>query len=125
VAKKKIQVKETTVIYFSEEDDCWIAHGIHTDQIGTGSRIVDALADFLKAIEQICEEAAKDPTLAYLREAPPEIKEKYRTANKLPGEIYEVAYKMVHGHWPKDWNPPEPRDGKETFKAKVLEGLAH
>jgi hypothetical protein len=121
VKKKKITIDESAVIYFSHEDNCWIAHGLHTDQIGTGVRIVDALADFLKAVEQICEEGEKDRTLAVLREAPPEIKARYKAANKLPGEIYEVAHKMVHGQWPNNWSPPEPLEGKEAFKAKVTE----
>jgi hypothetical protein len=122
--KKKIQLDEEAVIYFSEEDQCWIAHGLHTDQIGTGQRIVDALADFIKAVDQILDEAAKDESLAYLREAPREIRKIYKTAQALPGEIYEVAHKMVHGRWPSDWNPPEPRlhlDHKRAFKAVVTE----
>jgi hypothetical protein len=123
VAKKRIQLHEAAVIYFSQEDGCWIAHGIHTDQIGTGARIVDALADFIKAINQIVEEAGKDQTLAYLREAPAEIRAKYKAASKLPGEIYEVAHKMVHGEWPQDWNPPEPREGKGSFKATVTDAI--
>jgi hypothetical protein len=70
MANKTIPLNEEAVIYFSEEDQCWIAHGLHADQIGTGERIVDALADFIKAVDQILDEAAKDESLAYLREAP-------------------------------------------------------
>ena len=123
MAKKRIQLNESAVIYFSDEDGCWIAHGMHTDQIGTGARIVDALADFMKAINQVIEESAKDPTLTYLREAPAEIRAKYKAASKLPGEIYEVAHKIVHGEWPEDWNPPEPRKVRASFKATVTEQI--
>ena len=39
------------LIYFSEDDNCWVAHGLHTDQIGTGDWFVDALADYLVGID--------------------------------------------------------------------------
>lgn len=120
MATKKQNYSDEVVIYWSEEDGCWIAHTIRTDQIGTGERIVDALADALKAVSSIIEEAGKDPTLALYRDAPNEIKDIAKTAKQLPLEIYEVAHKMVHGKWPEDWNPPEPReDGNEAFKVKA------
>lgn len=122
VPKPKDHLDESAVIYLSDEDKCWIAHSLRTDQIGTGARIVDALADVLKAVQLIREEAEKDATLAVLREAPKEIQEMARTAKKLPREIYEVAHKMVHGEWPEDWNPPVPKDDStEPFKAEIHE----
>jgi NTP pyrophosphatase (non-canonical NTP hydrolase) len=120
-AKKQNHFDEV-VIYWSKDDHCWIAHTIQTDQIGTGDRIVDALADVLKAVASIIEEAERDCTLAIYRDAPDEIKDIAKTAKRLPHEIYEVAHKMVHGDWPKDWNPPEPRDdGNRAFKAELIE----
>jgi hypothetical protein len=120
VAKRKANLKESMVIYWSDEDKCWIAHTLKTDQIGTGERIVDALADVLKALQMIHEEASKDRSLAVLRDAPKEIQDMRRTAKKLPMEIYEVAHKMVHGKWPEDWNPPEPKKGKnKPFQAQI------
>ena len=120
MAKKKANHKESIVIYWSEEDVCWIAHTLKTDQIGTGSRIVDALADVLKALLMIHEEARKDRSLAVFRNAPKEIQDIAKTAKRLPMEIYDVAHKMVHGTWPHDWNPPEPKQIKgRPFKAKI------
>ena len=115
-------MREEVVIYYSEEDSGWIAHGLRTDQIGTGDRIVDALADLMKAVHQICAEAAKDKTLAYLRAAPQEIQDIARRAIPLPGEIYEIAYKKVHGQWPEDW-VVTPETGDQPFKAELREAV--
>jgi hypothetical protein len=121
MAKRKANLNEGIVIYFSQEDNCWIAHSLKTDQLGTGERIVDALADVLKAIHLIRDEAAKDRSLALYRDAPREIQQMFKKAKSLPGEIFEVAHKMVHGEWPRDWNPPEPK--QETgapFKTDIV-----
>lgn len=120
MAKRKIVRDDSVVIYWSEDDGRWIAHSLKTDQVGTGDRIVDALADVLNAVKSVCEEAEKDPTLAVLRDAPHDIRERAARAKKLPREIYEVAHKMVHGTWPEDWNPPEPVK-PETFTAQIEE----
>jgi hypothetical protein len=122
MAKRKPSLHDSIVIYPSEEDKCWIAHSLKTDQIGTGERIVDALADVLKAIHAIQEEALKDGTLAVYRNAPPEIQQLFRKAKDLPREIFEVAHKMVHGKWPEDWSKPEPKSQRRAaFKTDIDE----
>jgi hypothetical protein len=122
VNKGKKHQADSVVIYFSTEDDCWVAHSLRTDQIGVGERIVDALANVLKGIYLIQEEALKDGSLAVYREAPKEIQALAKRAKNLPNEIFDVAHMMVHGEWPKDWNPPEPKAGKLTaFKAELQE----
>jgi hypothetical protein len=110
---------DSVVIYFSEDDNCWVAHGLRTDQIGTGESIVDALADVLKAVQAVYEEALNDGSLAVHRDAPKEIQEMFETAKDLPGEIFEVAYKMAHGKWPEDWNPPEQKEPKNAASFKT------
>jgi len=122
VAQRKTNLAESIVIYSSKEDACWIAHSLKTDQIGTGDRIVDALADVLKAIHLIQDEARKDSSLAVYRRAPKDILAKAKKAKRLPNDIFEVAHKMVHGDWPADWNPPEPkRENVAAFKADIQE----
>lgn len=111
---------ETAVIVYSEEDRAWIAHGLRTDQIGIGNRIVEALADLLKAIDQICETASHDESLAYLREAPPEIQKRAERAKMLPKEMYEVAHKMARGEWPNYVDPDFKMSEKgEAYAAQV------
>ena len=65
MAKKKTpDAAESVVIYWSAEDNCWIAHSLYMDQIGTGRRVVDALADLIKAMNAVLREAMADPTLS-------------------------------------------------------------
>ncbi len=112
------------VIYHSRKDRCWIAHSLRTDQIGTGGRIVDALADAIRAVQQVVAEAVKDPTLVVLRDAPTSV-QKYRSkSQKLPREIYEIAHKMVHGEWPADLDlSVEPKRESQRFTATFEEVL--
>ncbi|MGC9261671.1 MAG: hypothetical protein ACP5I8_16525 [Phycisphaerae bacterium] len=77
---------DTAVIYHSTEDNCWIAHSLRTDQIGTGERVVDALADLIRGVRAVLRLAQKDESIAYLREAPPEIKKLATRSRKLPHE---------------------------------------
>ena len=89
------------VIYWSRRDDCWIAHSLHTDQLGHGAGPLYALADMLKAVQDVMALAAEDETIQPWREAPRRVQKMCEVADPLPKEIFEVAYKMVHGDWPK------------------------
>jgi len=84
---------ETAVLYYSPEDGCWIAHGLRTDQIGTGLDMGRALAALIRGIDSVLEIAAEDETVAYLREAPRGIQKMATQCKPLPNEIYEVAGK--------------------------------
>lgn len=90
------------VIYFSEEDGCWIAHSLKTDQIGTGVSVLCALEDGLRAVQCVMKAGKEDPTIRVFRDAPKEIFDMMSEACQLPGEIYDIAHKRVHGDWPKD-----------------------
>jgi hypothetical protein len=115
---KALAVEEEAVIYFSDEDGCWIAHGLRTDQIGTGERVVDALADLIRAVDEVAQLAAEDESIAVLRSAPDQVLSLAASAQLLPLEVFDVAYKMVHGTWP---------DNIELTVKNVAEGrfLAH
>jgi hypothetical protein len=117
--KRKLgSLRDTIVLYHSRTDRCWVAHGLHTDQIGTGQSIVDALTDAIRAIHQVAELAAADHSIAYRREAPAHVQRKARQAKKLPKEIYEIAYKRVHGDWPSDLAVDvRPAQTRELFAA--------
>jgi hypothetical protein len=107
------------VIYFSQEDGRWIAHSLRTDQIGTGDRIVEAVADMIAAVDTVCRNAVEDGTLAYLREAPDEIKAMAAHAQNLPLEIYEVAHKIALGEWPREIDPAFDAAKNFTFHVDV------
>ena len=111
--KKIPDFSDTLIIYFSKEDECWIAHSLRTDQIGTGERIVDALTDAIKAVHAVCKAAAEDETIAYLREAPEDVQTRAKNATQLPIEIYEIAHKKATGEWPEEVNVEiEPSRGR-------------
>jgi hypothetical protein len=95
-------IQETAVIFQSVEDECWIAHGLRTDQIGTGDSIVNALADLIRALEAVAAQARRDPSISLLRKAPPEIQARAKTARKLPQELYEIAHRRAKGSWPAE-----------------------
>jgi hypothetical protein len=79
-ARPKRRFRETCVIYESSEDGCWVVHGLRTDQIGTGNCVVDALADFMKAIDQVLKIASQGKNISVLRPAPPEVRAMAKTA---------------------------------------------
>ena len=95
-------IQDELVVYHSKEDDCWICHGLHTDQIGTGDCIVDAMADCIRAITAVARLAAQDKTIAFFREAPDEVKAICKKAKKLSAELCEIAQKKAVGEWPAD-----------------------
>jgi hypothetical protein len=118
----KIILKDTLVIYRSQEDGCWIAHSLRTDQVGVGDRIVVALADAIKAVHQVSDLAAGDSTIRLRREAPPDVQEMARRAKPLPREIYEIAHKMVHGQWPEYLHTDiKPQDDVDSFEIAIDE----
>src|SRR5665213_453784 len=118
----KIDLTEPAVLYHSEEDACWIAHGLRTDQIGTGDRLVTALADLMRAVRALCEMAEKDESIAYLRPAPPEIFERFRNAKPLPKELSEISHKMAFGEWPSYLLADiRPEDENGSFTTEVVE----
>jgi hypothetical protein len=120
-AKTKRRLRETCVLYESSEDGCWIAHGLRTDQIGTGNCVVDALADFMKAIDQLLKIAAQGKNISVLRPAPPEVRAMAKSARPLPREIYEIAHKKLYGRWPREFCVAAPP--KQTYKTTLSEPL--
>jgi hypothetical protein len=119
------RVDDIAVLYRSEEDSVWVAHSLRTDQIGTGARIVDALADLIRAVDEVVAIAAGDATVAYLREAPAEIQKIKESAECLPSEIYEVAHKIARGQWPQEIDPDfSVKDDKKEFVTKMTEPIA-
>ena len=57
-------------VYWFSVDNCWIAHSMYTDQIGTGETPVEALQDMVKAVDQVFELAKEDETVQPWRYAP-------------------------------------------------------
>ena len=104
------------VIYASTEDRCWLAHGLYTDQIGTGEDLADALRDYIVAVEQVMEAVAADETINPFRRAPVDVFKLFENAVDIPREIYEIAHRRATGDWPEEFNCPVHPPSDEQYK---------
>jgi hypothetical protein len=110
---------ETFAIFYSEEDKCWVAHGVRTDQFGTGGSVVDALVDGMKAVDQVVALAARKPGIEVFSEAPEEIKQIAKRAKRLPNSILQIVHEKLSGDWPDEVQLQVSHSA--SFKRKVLE----
>ncbi len=99
---KSIRLNDRFVIYYSNRDKSWLAHSLHTDQIGTGSSFMSAFADLLTGVSNLLALAKKDKNIAIYREAPKAIQKRAEKAKPLPGELVSMALKRLSGDWPRD-----------------------
>jgi len=125
MSKRKRRLgKDLYLIYESEEDGGWVAHSLRTDQIGTGDSIVEALSDLMRGIKNLLELAREHDDVEVLRDAPQKLQREAEKAKPLPREIYEIAYKKVHGSWPEELKIdfiPKSRRRRPTFRAETEE----
>jgi len=112
---------DKVVIYESREDGCWIAHSLRTDQIGTGDCVVEALADAIKAIDELVALAEEDGSVALFRPAPAKIRRMAETAAKLPREVYEIAHRRARNTWPREIIEPAFKPKRKRFCAEIEE----
>ena len=96
---------DVAVLYHSPADGGWVAHSLRTDQVGTGDDMVRALADLIRGVNGLLAEAAADPTVAYLREAPADIPALAAGSVRLPAEVGQVARKIAGDTWPESIDP--------------------
>ncbi len=115
------QFTDKAVIYASKEDGCWIAHTLRTDQIGTGDCVVEALADVIKAVDEVVALADQDASVAVFRRASPRVCRMAQAAAKLPKEIYEIAHRRARGTWPKEIIEPAFKAKRKKFLAEMTE----
>lgn len=112
---------DTLAIFYSEEDQCWVAHSLRTDQFGTGDCVLDALMDGMKAVDQVIALSKKKPEVQVLSEAPEEIRQIIQNAKRLPDEIFEIAHKKLYGEWPYNIEIDIPHT--DSFKMQVKESI--
>jgi hypothetical protein len=67
---------DSAFIYCSAEDGCWIAHSLRNDQSRTGIDMAHALVDLIQGFDNVLALADEDDSIAYLREAPADIRER-------------------------------------------------
>jgi len=112
------------VIYYSRKDKCWVAHSLDLDQIGTGDCVLDALVGLLRAVDHVYHYAQKDPSLCVYRDAPDSVWDMFKTAQQLPGEIFEIAHKIVHHTWPEDIHADFDTKKNQKFKHQLKPAMA-
>ena len=96
-----MDLREAAVVYWSKEDRKWVAHGLRTDQIGTGDSPILALADLMVALDQVMSEAAR-LKISPWRAAPASVRRLASRAQALPVEVYRIAQRIARGDWPAD-----------------------
>lgn len=92
---------DTCILYYSKSDDSWIAHSLHTDQIGTGGSLLDALVDIMTGLNDLVALNKKDKSISLFRKAPEKIQKLAQKADPLPEEICQIALRKIKGDWPK------------------------
>ena len=107
------EIHDSAVIYYEQDEGMYVAHGVRTDQIGTGKSITLALADLIRAVDQVARLVEREPHLDLYRDAPDEIRQAAKHAPKLPDEMFEVAYKIAHDEWPEDMDLPSGHGREE------------
>jgi hypothetical protein len=98
---KYIVAGDECLVYHSKGDNCWLAHSLHTDQIGTGKDIIGALVELLESVRTLLILSKKRTDIRVQREAPAAVQKRAQKAILLPNELLEIACKRALGEWPK------------------------
>ena len=114
---------DTCIMYFSKVDNTWIAHSLHTDQIGTGNNLLDALIDIMIGLNDLIALKNKDKSILLFREAPEKIQKLDQKAKHLPEEISRIAFRKIHGDWPKGLKFSVDSIKKHCLRAEITEPL--
>jgi hypothetical protein len=97
--------KDEFVVYYSQEDNSWIAHSLHTDQIGLGGdSIVDAIVNLITGLHNLLE-FAKNSTEHFTLsvDAPPNIFLLAEKAKLLPPSVYQLVMGKLFNRIPSSW----------------------
>ena len=97
---KKVKDDKSSLIFWSDEDRCWIAHSFYTDQIGTGSNVLKAFTDMIRAVDQVFKLAQQDKSVVFHRRAPEKIFKRAKNALPLPEIFCNIAKEMAKKNWP-------------------------
>jgi hypothetical protein len=114
-----IPLKDTVLIYHSSEDSCWVGHSLHTDIVGTGEHVVDALVDVIQGIQRLRELVARNPTIAEVQEAPEEIRRMAEEAIPLPPWAVDYAWQIACGECPELQIDVEPSSERRSLRGEL------
>lgn len=113
--------KDEFLVYYSVQDKSWIAHSLHTDQLGYGDCVVNAIVDLLIGTKNLLKLKRKDPEIEVFCEAPEEILNRRKKAKLLPPVLWEVAMERFSKklQYPAHFDVPQ----NTQFTHKVKEQL--
>jgi hypothetical protein len=94
--------KDECLIHYSAQDGSWIAHGLHTDQVGFGDCVVDAIVDLMVRLRNLSELAQKEKVQIFI-EAPEEIQRLCEGAKPLPDCIAQIARERFYHQLSSEW----------------------
>lgn len=117
-------LKDECVVYFSGREGYWIAHSLHTDQIGVGRCALDALVELMIAVDDLLELAKTHDEIRIHRDAPDDVISRAKRAIHMPEELYMIAYKRARGKWPKEFKVVLPELNKHRAVKTELVAVA-
>ena len=75
----------------------------------------------MKAVDQVVALAKRKKGIQVFSDAPDEIQQIAKRAEKLPDEIYEIAHKKLYGDWPEYVKIQFDVEPSISFRKGVLE----
>jgi len=97
-------IADTIVVYSPRSERAgrypWTGHSMSTDQVGTGSDVLGALTDGMRAGDATLAVAAQEPDIQVLRTPNKSVQRRAANAEELPEEIPAIAERMLDGSWP-------------------------
>lgn len=112
------------LIYYSHDDNCWVAHSLRTDQVGLGDGVVDALVDLMTGTGNLLAMAKSDPSIAIFRDAPEDIQKRAAQASPLSQAIIQIAYERYTNRLPKEYKVDIEIPKSEHLTAQLLEPVS-
>lgn len=120
IEKRTSPFRDEFIIYYSKEDASWVAHSLHTDQMGFGDCVVDALVDLMIGLHNLLN-LAKREKVQVLFEAPDDIKEFVRTAKPIAECILQIAIEKFQNRIPPEYTLHVDIPQTERLKASYEE----
>ena len=119
----KISLQDIAVIYYSQEDECWIAHSVYTDQVGLGNTHIKAFSELIRLVDKLLAMASADDSIEYLRKAPDEVLEILKQSKPYPFEWSEVAHNVARGAETSESEEVEDPSEEKAYTAPLCEAV--
>ncbi len=83
------------IVFYSKQDNCYIAHSVECDQLGTGDNKEQAIEDLGTGLKNLYDLCNKDETLDFYAETTPEkIQQALQKAKSNPEKYNPIVHKV-------------------------------